>query len=169
MVANLFQYEEAKPKDGQQGGEEGNKIKRALSAFFVGKLNTESLNPRKVNSFKMLLFDLLPRSCRSSFTRTRFRLLQRTDHYRHFEAGQKDFKNEINIVKVLRDLRYYKAAVEKLMSEKPKKVRDEMNKKRNRLVKLTHTTTFDSREIDDWSDESHRLTTEEDDDFGQPG
>ena len=55
-------------------------------------------------------------------------------------------------MKVLRDLRYYKAAVEKLMSEKPKKVRDEMNKKRNRLVKLTHTTTYDSREIDDWSD-----------------
>ena len=91
MVANLFQYEVPDSKDGQQGGEKGNKIKKALTNFFVGRLNTESLNPKKVSSLKMLFFDYLPRSLRSSFNRTRFRLLQRTDHYRHFEAGQKDY------------------------------------------------------------------------------
>ena len=98
----------------------------------------------------MLFFDLLPsRTCKSKLNHTRFRLLQRDDHYRHFEAGQKDFEKEINIVKVLRDLRYYKAAVEKLIGEKGKKVRDEMNSKRNRVVNLEHYKTLQSSEIED--------------------
>ena len=70
----------------------------------------------------MLFLDLV-KSCSHkwahSLNSSKFSLIKKTTHYRLFDEGLKKYKKEISIVQVLRDLRYYQAAVEGLMSEKP--------------------------------------------------
>ena len=146
-----------------------NKIIRNLTKFFVGRINREYLNPAKVRSLKMLFFDCIPRKCKLSLHKTRFKLLKRSRHYRLFDRGIEDYEKEINIVQVLRDLRYYKAAVKKLMSEKPKKLRDEIENNRNRIVKILDTQkTLLSGDDLMQSDDSHRFTSDDEENDGQP-
>ena len=75
---------------------------RGMSTFFEKKINKEYLNENKVSPLKMLFFD-----CLSSKLKLRFensRILRRNYQYRLFAQGLSDFKDEIDIVKLLRNL-----------------------------------------------------------------
>ena len=74
----------------------------------------------------MLLFDIIPARCAHALNNTKFIPIRRTNHYRLFDEGLRKFKREVDIIRVLRDLRYYKGAVENLMSEKPKELQEKM-------------------------------------------
>ena len=78
------------------------------------------MNPEKVASLKMLFFDCISSRRRRWFNETQVKFLQRNNHYRLFKQGLHDYNEEINIVNLLRDLRYYKAAVDQLMKNLPK-------------------------------------------------
>ena len=70
----------------------------------------------------MLFFDSVKSCSRKwahSLNQSKFSPIKRTTHYRLFDEGLKKYEKETSIVEVLRDLRYYKAAVDGLMSEKP--------------------------------------------------
>ena len=117
MVSKLFTVRSENRSD-QQGGPENNKIKRALTEYFtkdVNKKGKEQLDPNRLSSLKMLLFDLIPRWCKNRLTNSKCGPLARTQRYKYFENGLKDYEDEINIVEVLRNLRYYNAAVKKLL------------------------------------------------------
>ena len=96
----------------------------SLTNYFKGEINKEYLNPNKVRSLKMLFLDSV-KSCSlkwaHSLNQSKFSLIKRTTHYRLFDEGLKKYEEETSIVQVLRDLRYYRAAVDGLMSEKPLK------------------------------------------------
>ena len=94
------------------------------------------MNPKKVKPLKMMFFDCLPLRNRKWFSDTNIEFLKRNKHYRLFSQGLIDYKKEINIVNLLRDLRYYKAAVNRLMKDLPKSVRDAMQEQRSRTVDL---------------------------------
>ena len=97
----------------QQGGGD-NVLQRKLTNFFrskVDEVGKEQMNPDKVGSLKMLLFDIIPWRCKRALTGNKHGPFSRTTNYRYFDKGLKDFENEINIVEVLRELRFYKVAV----------------------------------------------------------
>ena len=83
----------------------------------------------------MLLFDYIPRGCKKQLNHN-CGPLTRTQRYKYFENGRKGYKHEINIVEVLRTLRYYNAAVEKLLKNQPKKILDELLAQKNRMLNL---------------------------------
>ena len=100
------------------------------------------LDPNKLSPFKMLLFDMIPtRWARSLANWKKCKCLHRSDEYRNFEAGLKQYKAEINIVRLLRDFRYIKASVDKLLSEKPQKLRDELKRMRSKNIELLRSIT----------------------------
>ena len=94
--------------------------------MFRQKVHLEDLDPDKINSIKNLFFDCLPQKSIKSFNRTECQSFKRSEQYRLFDEALKKYNEEIDIVRMMRDLRYYKVAVEKLMSQQPKKVQDEI-------------------------------------------
>ena len=75
------------------------------------------LQPTKISSFKMLLFAALPNTWRYRLNDNRFKCLRRGKNYREFEKGILKYEEEIDIVKLIRDLRWLKLAVNELMGD----------------------------------------------------
>ena len=73
------------------------------------------LNPKKVSSLKMLFFESIPNSWRERLIKTKYRCLRRGKNYTKFEDGIKQYEEEIDIVTLIRDLRWLKMAVNDLM------------------------------------------------------
>ena len=127
-----------------------------MSTFFEKKINREYLNENKVSPLKMLFFD-----CLSSKLKVRFensRILRRNYQYRLFAQGFSDFKDEIDVVKLLRNLRYYKAAVKRLMKAQPQEVRDEIFKKRETVISLDKKSASEDQDLDQESSDSQRAS-----------
>ena len=127
-----------------------------MSTFFEKKINREYLNENKVSPLKMLFFD-----CLSSKLKVRFensRILRQNYQYRLFAQGFSDFKDEIDVVKLLRNLRYYKAAVKRLMKAQPQEVRDEIFKKRETVISLDKKSASEDQDLDQESSDSQRAS-----------
>ena len=77
------------------------------------------LIPTKISSFKMLFFAAIPIAWRDKFNKNRFKCLKRGNNYRLFEKGILKYEEEIDIVNLIRDLRWLKLAVNELMGERP--------------------------------------------------
>ena len=70
----------------------------------------------------MLFFDLLPsgpKSWKSSLDNSRYKLLKRGKNYRLFEKGIEKYEEEIDIVTLIRNLRWLMMAVTELMKDAP--------------------------------------------------
>lgn len=70
----------------------------------------------------MMFFDCIPKKWAYALNDSRWAPLRRTSHYRLINVGLKYYKDEVDIVKVLRDLRMYKAGFEKLIISLPKQI-----------------------------------------------
>ena len=78
------------------------------------KLNTEEfLKQKHVNPLKMFFFDLLPNKCKNFFKRSI--LCRRSKSYIYFEKGINQYLEEIDIVKLLQEIRYLRTATLELV------------------------------------------------------
>ena len=80
-----------------------------------------TLNPNKISSLKMLFFASIPNSWRDKLNKSPFKCLKRGKNYRRFEKGIEKYEKEIDIVTLIRDLRWLKLAVKELMEDTPQK------------------------------------------------
>ena len=116
MVSHLF-------KIGYQA--KTRKFKRKMSRLgskvdiTMDKETNFGLNPSKISSIKMLFFDLIPKSWRKSLEDSGYKLLRRGENYRLFEKGIMEYQEEIDIVTMIRDLRWLKMAVKELIEDAP--------------------------------------------------
>ena len=94
-----------------------------------------SFNPNKISSMKMLFFAAIPNLWRERLNNNRFKCLRRGKNYRLFEKGIKKYEEEIDIVTVIRDMRWLKIAVNELMEESGESRRAKFSK----LVTLKNT------------------------------
>ena len=74
-----------------------------------------------MNSLKMLFFAAIPNTWRDKLNESRFKCLRRGENYRLFERGITKYEEEIDIVKLIRDLRWLKLAVKELMEVIPER------------------------------------------------
>ena len=117
MVSHLF-------KLGYQTYDKHSKRRKStLSGKVDHNMNKETikLKPNKISSMKMLFFAALPNSWRDKLNENKCKCLRRGENYRMFEKGIKKYEEEIDIVTLIRDLRWLKLAVTELMDEIPAK------------------------------------------------
>ena len=91
----------------------------------------------------MLFFKCLPERCLKKFSnKSCCRLCRRTDSYNYFDQGLEKYFNEIDIVKIIRDLRNLKAASELLIKNNPK-LGDKLKKMKRRqtTIELANIST----------------------------
>ena len=72
------------------------------SASILRKSINDTIDHTKLSSFKMLLFDCIPRKCRNKLNNSSIRCIRREHKYKVFEQGLKLYEQEINIVKSIR-------------------------------------------------------------------
>ena len=72
------------------------------------------LKPSKISSLKMLFFAALPDSWKNKLNNSRCKCLKRGKDYRLFENGIKEYEKEIDIVTLIRELRWLKMAMTEL-------------------------------------------------------
>ena len=66
----------------------------------------------------MLFFNCLTKKCKDSFDRNG-NLLRRSRSYKFFDGALEKYLQEVDIVKLILDLRYLKKATKELMRGKP--------------------------------------------------
>ena len=101
------------------------------------------LSQNEVNPIKMLFFKCLPERCLKKFSnKSCCRLCRRTDSYNYFDQGLEKYFNEIDIVKIIRDLRNLKAASELLIKNNPKlENKLKKMKRRQTTIELANIST----------------------------
>ena len=91
-------------------------ISSAMDKMFHGKINDaiadNKLDYSKLSTAVMLFHSIVPKSCQADLKSSRFCCLQKKEMYQLFEKGVKDYENEINIVKTMRQARYNNAVIE---------------------------------------------------------
>ncbi len=92
----------------------GSKVNQSMD-----KKTNLDLYPTKISSCKMLFFDLIPNSWRKEIKTSRYKLLRRGENYMLFEKGIQKYEKEIDIVALIRDLRWLKLVVKELIVDIP--------------------------------------------------
>ena len=105
------------------------------------------LNSTKISSLKMLFFAAIPNSWREKLNESSCKCLRRGKNYRLFEKGIKSFEDEIDIVKLIRELRWLKMAVKELMDEIPERS-DRIGRKTEYSKKQTLRLTDEFKDFD---------------------
>ena len=104
---------------------------RSLSIKAVDNLKDEvnhTIDHTMVRSLKMLFFALIPKTYKLSLNKSRLSCLRRDLKYQQLEVGLKNFEDSIDVVKLLRQIRWNSVALKKLMKEKPTSFRDDVLK-----------------------------------------
>ena len=104
---------------------------RRLSVSAVANLKDEvnkTIDHTKVRSLKMLFFALIPKTYKMSLNTSRLSCLRRDLKYQRLEVGVKNYEESIDVVKLLRQIRWNSVALKKLMKEKPTSFRDDVQK-----------------------------------------
>lgn len=134
MVSHLFKRPSIK-KDGDR-----RRSRKAQTVEDLMKIEEESLslNPKKVSSLKMLFFAAIPDSWRKKLSESPIKCLRRGKNYNMFEKGIQRYEEEIDIVKLIQELRWLKLAVIELMEDGNKPRRTTFKK----LESLNETNEF---------------------------
>ena len=74
-------------------------------------LDEKKLDYTQLSTFKMLIHSLIPRKCQKNLRSKKCLCLRKTDVYQLFDKGLKQYENEINIVKLMRTIRYNNAVI----------------------------------------------------------
>ena len=106
-------------------------IMESISQSVVKTLKTEvnnTIDHTKISSLKMLFFALVPKTFKLSLNTSRLSCLRRDLKYQQLEVGLKNFEDSIDVVKLLRQIRWNSVALNKLMKEKATSFRDDVQK-----------------------------------------
>ena len=99
------------------------------------------MKQHSVSSIKMWFFDCLTKRCRRALNEIKFKPLRRSEHYRSFDKGLKEYYDEVNIVNLLRELRYLKAAIRTLMKDKSLDLQNHIQRRKTKVI--AHARTID--------------------------
>ena len=69
----------------------------------------------------MLLHKLVPEKFQRSLRSKKCYFIQKTDTYELFDRGLRQYEEEINIVRLMRTLRYNCAVIDQILKERPLK------------------------------------------------
>ena len=118
MVSQLFRIDENDPlanKDKELGNKSlAAKLRSTVKSQLEVKAN-DNIDYRKLTSAKMLFFHLMPERLRNHFNQSRFKACKRGLKYRLLEDGEKQFKADIDVVKIIRDQRWIMAGMKALL------------------------------------------------------
>ena len=127
----------------------------SISQSVVKTLKTEvnnTIDHTKISSLKMLFFALVPKTFKLSLNTSRLSCLRRGLKYQKLEVGMKNFEENIDVVKLLRQIRWNSVAIKNLMKEKSISFRNDVQRHSQFTILMNKDGSGSSSD----SEESHR-------------